>query len=190
MHSDLPQYVNRAAMLQNIVFKKVFLLSQRVVVNGSMSKWTPVTSGVPQGSVLGPVLFSIFVNDSSSEIECTPSKSADDTKLSSAVDAAGWDAIQRDLDKLERWTHVNLTRFNKAKGKVLHLDQGSPRCQYIQLSVIINSLKSWPMYLVHMVASSLQALCILLLQEKAHDKMQWIFKHYNNFQKYQSLGRN
>ncbi|KAJ7414566.1 rna-directed dna polymerase from mobile element jockey-like [Pitangus sulphuratus] len=70
------------------------------------------------------MLLSIFISDIDKGVKCTLIKFANDTKMNGVVDTlAGWDVTQR--DKLEKWSHENLMRFNKSKGKVLHLGQGN-----------------------------------------------------------------
>ncbi|KAK4824554.1 LOW QUALITY PROTEIN: hypothetical protein QYF61_016158 [Mycteria americana] len=99
-------------------------LAQRVMIISVKSSWRPITNGVPR---VCPVLFNIFVNDRDDGAECTLSKFADVTKLGGVADTPeGCAAIQRDLNKLEKWADRNLMKLNKETYKVLSLGRNKP----------------------------------------------------------------
>ena len=87
-----------------------------VVIGSTESCWRPVACGVSQGSVLGLVLFNVFINDLDEGIVSTLSKYAYDTKLRGVADIPeGCAVFQQDLARLESWATINQKRFKKSK---------------------------------------------------------------------------
>ena len=93
---------------------------ERVVVDGEVSSWKSVLSGVPQGSVLGPILFLVYINDSEEGVTGSILKFADDTKLFRKTKEIGDKKLQDDIDKLVKWSEKWQMLFNVGKCKCLH----------------------------------------------------------------------
>ena len=110
---------------------KAFLVgrTQEVIVNGVKSKCAPVVSGIPQGSVLGPVLFVIYINDILDDIDSHGLMFADDTKIfrmiSSKEDSEN---LQKDVNSLEKWSSTWKLEFNSEKCHVLTLGKFENIC--------------------------------------------------------------
>ena len=93
---------------------------QRVEVNGEFSQWHNVTSGIPQGSVLGPILFVVFINDLLDCVDSEVSMFADDTKLYRTIaHQSDIQTVQNDINNLFNWSEKWLLRFHSDKCKDL-----------------------------------------------------------------------
>ena len=104
---------------------------QRVVVDGEVSSWKPVLSGVPQGSVLGPILFLVYINDLEEGVTGNILKFADDTKLFRKTKEIGdKQNVQDAIDKLVRWSEKWQMLFNFGKCKCLHIGPGNTGKNY------------------------------------------------------------
>jgi ribonuclease P/MRP protein subunit RPP40 len=104
---------------------------QKVTVNGASSDWLKVHSGIPQGSVLGPLLFVLYINDMPDVLENMAMMFADDSKVYAEVaNLEDQQKLQRDVDSLMAWSEKWQLRFNVDKCKVVHYGRRNPCYPY------------------------------------------------------------
>jgi len=99
---------------------------QRAGIRGKFSGWRDVFAGVPQGSMLGPVLFLIFINNIDDGLASHILKFADDTKIFNTVSSkVDYLLLQNDLTSLTSWAHKWQMEFNTTKNKVMHVGKSN-----------------------------------------------------------------
>ena len=104
---------------------------QRVQVDGSSSEWADVTSGIPQGSVLGPLLFLRYINDLPDIVHSFIKLFADDAKLYAVVNTArDTTVVQNDLGSLDNWSEIWQINFNYDKCTHMHLGKDQKFSMY------------------------------------------------------------
>ena len=151
---------------------------QRVTIDGVSSDWKDVLAGVPQGSILGPLLFLIFINDVTENINSIIRLFADDTSLLlPSIDlSTDLDVLQRDLDKIHQWAQKWAVNFNSDKTKTLLISRRSSptvvnltfdntalqlSTEHKHLGVIFNEFATWNNHLEETINKANKRLGIL-----------------------------
>ena len=108
-------------------------------VSGTKSEWAKVTSGIPQGSVLGPVLFVLYINDIHSSLKLNIFMFADDTKVFRTIETPiDQHYLQDDLNQLTQWSRKWLLKFHPDKCKVMHI--GKAKTGEYRYTLNVNSV--------------------------------------------------
>ena len=125
--------------LLNVITDFLYQRKQRVVLNGQHSSWTNIEAGVPQGSILGPLFFLIYINDLSDGLTSNPKLFADDTSLFSVIHNINSTAndLNSDLMKISNWAFQWKMRFNPDPNK---------QAQEVIFSRKINKIDHPPLY--------------------------------------------
>jgi hypothetical protein len=110
------------------IYSYLYARRQRVCLRGHFSSWSHITSGVPQGSVLGPLLFNIYLSDLPKRIRSENCSYADDFKLYSPSYLAS--SLQLDLDRVVAWSTENALELNPDKCAVMHFGHNNPCTPY------------------------------------------------------------
>ena len=115
--------------------------TQPVKVDDFFSKWVDVKSGIPQGSVLGPLLFVVFINDLPDKLKYSICKMfADDCTIFSRLNQENVNKLQVDLTNLERWSKKWQLPFNPSKCKVIHFSKKNPKDYFVLYDRVLDTV--------------------------------------------------
>ncbi|KAF4530864.1 hypothetical protein B566_EDAN018898 [Ephemera danica] len=129
---QIPSRLDLALSTEPHLIDRVDITAPLVRVNGTLSDPFPAATGVPQGSILGPLLFLIFINDLPEGIKSLLVLYADDGKVSRVICTyVDEDVLQQDINGAYAWSVVNKLKFNTSKCKVLHIRNHNPRTYYL-----------------------------------------------------------
>ena len=153
--------------------------SQRVALNGQYSDWKEIRAGVPQGSILGPLLFLIYINDIINDIDASIKLFADDTSIYLEVDNPSDSAeiLNRDIEKIHKWSEKWLVKFNPSKTETMTVSRKQVKpihpplkmnCHVLQevynhkhLGIILSSSGTWHEHIEYIVKKSYSRLNVL-----------------------------
>ena len=110
---------------------------QRVILSNTFSNWASINAGVPQGSILGPLLFLVYINDIVNDIGSTIKLFADDTSLYIIVDdpITSSNSLNSDLEKIHQWAKTWLITFNPSKTETVLFSRKHNRAQHPPLTM-------------------------------------------------------